>query len=92
MKGVGYKMKEFQYVIKDPVGLHARPAGLLVKQAAGFQSKITVSGNGKSCDAKKLIMLMSLGITQGMEVTCQIEGEDEEAAFEAIQKFFAENL
>ena len=90
MKGVGYKMKEFQYVIQDPVGLHARPAGLLVKQAAGFQSKITVSG--KSCDAKKLIMLMSLGITQGTEVTCQIEGEDEEAAFEAIQKFFTENL
>ena len=85
-------MKEFQYVIQDPVGLHARPAGLLVKQAAGFQSKITVSGNGKRCDAKKLIMLMSLGITQGTEVTCQIEGEDEEAAFEAIQKFFTENL
>ncbi len=37
-------------------------------------------------------MLMSLGITQGTEVTCQIEGEDEEAAFEAIQKFFTENL
>ena len=85
-------MKEFQYVIQDPVGLHARPAGLLVKQAAGFQSKITVSGNGKNCDAQKLIILMSLGITQGTEVTCQIEGEDEEAAFEAIQKFFTENL
>ena len=85
-------MKEFQYVIQDPVGLHARPAGLLVKQAAGFQREITVSGNRKSCDAKKLIMLMSPGITQGTEVTCQIEGEDEEAAFEAIQKFFTENL
>ncbi len=85
-------MKEFQYVIQDPVGLHARPAGLLVKMAAGFQSKITISGNGKSCDAKKLIMLMSLGITQGTEVTCQIEGEDEDAAFEAVQKFFTENL
>lgn len=85
-------MKEFQYVIQDPVGLHARPAGLLVKQAAGFQSKITINGNGKSCDAKKLIMLMSLGITQGTEVTCQIEGEDEDAALEAIQKFFTENL
>lgn len=85
-------MKEFQYVIQDPVGLHARPAGLLVKQAAGFQSKITINGNGKSCDAKKLIMLMSLGITQGTEVTCRIEGEDEDAALEAIQKFFTENL
>lgn len=85
-------MKEFQYVIQDPVGLHARPAGLLVKQAAGFKSKITISGNGKSCDAKKLIMLMSPGLTQGAEISCQIEGEDEDAAFEAIQKFFTENL
>ncbi len=85
-------MKEFQYVIQDPVGLHARPAGLLVKQAGGFQSKVTVECNGKSADARKLIMLMSLGIKQGMEVTCKIEGEDEEAAAEALQKFFQENL
>lgn len=85
-------MKEFQYVIQDPVGLHARPAGLLVKQAAGFQSKITIESGGKSADARKLIMLMSLGIKQGMEVTCKIEGDDEEAAAEALQKFFQENL
>lgn len=85
-------MKEFQYVIQDPVGLHARPAGLLVKQAGGFQSKVTVECNGKSADARKLIMLMSLGIKQGMEITCKIEGEDEEAAAEALQKFFQENL
>lgn len=85
-------MKEFKVVIKDPVGLHARPAGLLVKQAAAFKSKITISGNGKSADGKKLIMLMGLGIKQGMEVTCRIEGEDEDAAAEALQRFFEENL
>lgn len=85
-------MKEFQYVIQDPVGLHARPAGLLVKQAAGFQSKVTVESGGKSVDAGKLIMLMSLGIKQGMEVTCRIEGEDEEEAAKALQTFFRENL
>ena len=85
-------MKEFQYVIQDPVGLHARPAGLLVKQATGFQSKVTIESGGKSADARKLIMLMSLGIKQGMEVTCRVDGEDEEAAAEALQKFFQENL
>ena len=37
-------------------------------------------------------MLMSLGIKKGMEVTCRIEGEDEEAAAEALQKFFKSNL
>lgn len=74
------------------MGLHARPAGLLVKQAAGFQSKVTIESGGKSADARKLIMLMSLGIKQGMEVTCKVEGEDEDAALEALQKFFQENL
>lgn len=85
-------MKEFKVVINDPVGLHARPAGLLVKQAAAFKSKITVSGNGKSADGKRLIMLMGLGIRQGMEVTCRVEGEDEEEAAQALQNFFNENL
>ncbi len=85
-------MKEFQFIIRDPVGIHARPAGLLVKQAAEFQSSITINGNGKSADAKKLIKLMSLGIKQGMEITCQVEGEDEETACEAMKNFFNENL
>ncbi len=85
-------MKEFQYTITDPIGLHARPAGLLVKEIGAFQSKVTVSANGKDADGKKLIMLMSLGIKKGMEVTCRIEGEDEEAAAEALQKFFKSNL
>lgn len=85
-------MKEFKQVIMDPIGLHARPAGLLVKQAAAFNSKITLSCNGKSADAKKLLAIMGLGIKQGMEVTCQIEGNDEAAAFSSIQQFFKDNL
>ncbi len=85
-------MKEFEFTVKDPVGLHARPAGLLVKEAAKFGSSITVSGNGKSADAKKLIQLMSLGIKQGMTVSCRMEGEDEEAACAAMQEFLEGNL
>lgn len=85
-------MKELKYVIKDPVGLHARPAGLLVKAAGEFESTITITSNGKSADAKRLLMLMSLGAKQGMELTCQVEGEDEAAAAAAMQKFFEENL
>ena len=48
-------MRDFTYVIKDPVGLHARPAGLLVKKAGGFASRITIESEGKSAEAKKLI-------------------------------------
>ena len=82
-------MRDFTYVIKDPVGLHARPAGLLVKKAGGFASRITIESEGKSAEAKKL---MGLGIKQGAEVVCRIEGEDEDAAYEALAKFFEENL
>ncbi len=85
-------MKQFDYVIKDPIGLHARPAGLLVKLASSYQSKVTLEANGKSAECGKLIMLIALGIKQGTKVTCRIEGEDEEAAAQAIQKFIEETL
>ena len=78
-------MKEFTYVIKEELGLHARPAGLLVKEAKKFQS-------AKTAAAGKLIAIMSMGVKQGDEVTVQVEGPDEDAAFEALEKFFQENL
>ena len=83
-------MKEFTYVIKEELGLHARPAGLLVKEAKKFQSATTAKG--KTAAAGKLIAIMSMGVKQGDEVTVQVEGPDEDAAFEALEKFFQENL
>lgn len=85
-------MKEFQYVITDEVGIHARPAGLLVKAAKEYGSSVTLSCNGKSADVKKLMMLMSLGVKKGNEVTVTIEGDDEEAAAAGLETFFKENL
>ena len=80
-------MKEFTYVIKEELGLHARPAGLLVKEAKKFQSATTLAAKGKTAAAG-----MSMGVKQGDEVTVQVEGPDEDAAFEALEKFFQENL
>ena len=85
-------MKTFQYVIKDEVGIHARPAGLLVKEAKKFQSKITLEGNGKKSDAGKLMAIMSMGVKKGHTVTVTVEGDNEEADFETVEKFFKENL
>lgn len=85
-------MKEFSYVITDPEGIHARPAGILVKEAAGFTSSVKIAGNGKEADAKRLLALMSLGIKKDMEVTFTIEGDDEEAAATALETFMKENL
>ena len=62
-------MKQFTYTITDPVGIHARPAGLLVKAAKSFSSAITLEAGGRSAGATKLMALMSMGIKQGDAVT-----------------------
>jgi phosphocarrier protein len=85
-------MKSFEYVIKDSVGIHARPAGNLVKEAKKYQSKVTVTKDGKSAEATKLMALMGLGVKCGNTVTVQVDGADEEAAYAGMQTFFAENL
>ena len=85
-------MKEFQYVIKDEAGIHARPAGMLATEAKNFKSKITLVGNGREADALRLMAVMSLGLKQGAEMTVRVEGEDEEQAAEAMKAFLEANL
>lgn len=85
-------MKKFDYVIKDEVGIHARPAGLLVKEAKKYGSKITISKDGKSAEATKLMAVMGLGVKCGQSVEVAVEGADEDAAFEGIKAFFEANL
>lgn len=85
-------MKTFNYVITDEVGIHARPAGLLTKEAKKYSSQITIAKGEKTADARKLVALMSLGVKCKDEVTIRIEGEDEEAAFEGIKAFFEATL
>lgn len=85
-------MKSFEYIIKDEVGIHARPAGLLVNEAKKYASEITVTKAGKSAGAKKLMALMSLGVKQGETVTVAVEGADEDIAITELEKFFKENL
>lgn len=85
-------MKEFNYVIKDEIGIHARPAGLLVKEAKKYESKIVLSANGKKAEATKLMAIMGLGVRTGQTVEIEISGADEEAAYDGIKAFFEENL
>lgn len=85
-------MKSFQYTIKDEVGIHARPAGLLSKKAQEFESRITVECNGKSAQAARLMSIMSLGAKKGTEITVKAEGTDEEQAAKELLSFFEQNL
>lgn len=85
-------MKTFTYIITDEIGIHARPAGLLVKDAKKYTSKIVLSANGKSAEATKLMAVMGLGVKNGQEVEIAIEGGDEEFAFEGMKLFMEQNL
>ena len=85
-------MKSFNYVIKDEVGIHARPAGELVKACAAFPCKIMISNGTKSMDAKRIMGVMSLGVKQGTEISMSFDGEQEAEASAAIAAFLEEKL
>lgn len=85
-------MKTFTYTIKDELGIHARPAGLLVKAAGAFESEITIATEAKKANAKRMMAVMGLGVKQGTEVTITAEGADEDAAIAGMEKFLTENL
>ena len=85
-------MKTFEYTIKDELGIHARPAGLLVKEAKKYESECTITKDGKTKKLTQLMMLMSLGVKQGETVTVSVDGADEDAAVAALKEFFENNL
>ena len=86
-------MKTFDYTITDPVGIHARPAGLLVKEIKKYaDTAVTVTKGDKSVNALKLMALMGMGIKQGDTVTVGIEGENEDEVAAAIEAFFKANF
>ena len=81
-------MKEFNYVIQDEQGIHARPAGVLVKAANEFQSDIQIDKDGKKGDLKRIFGVMGLGIKKGDNIRVIIEGPDEEMAAQKIETLF----
>ena len=85
-------MKTFTYTIKDELGIHARPAGMLAETAKGFESTVTIEKDGKAVNAQKLMMLMGLGVKCGDTITVTVEGADEEAAAKAMEDFLSANL
>lgn len=85
-------MKEFKYVITDKEGIHARPAGAFVKEAAAFPCSVTIAKGDKSVDAKRIFGVMGLGVKCGEEITVRTDGENEEAASAALEEFLKANL
>jgi phosphocarrier protein HPr len=85
-------MKEFTYTISDPLGMHARPAGLLVKEAGQFSSSVKISKDGKPVDAKRIFAVMGLAAKQGQTITVTVDGPDEEIAAVKLEEFVKTNL
>lgn len=77
-------MKSLRVKIADPVGMHARPAAVLVKKAVQFKSDIEIEYNNTKVNAKSIMGLMSLGIPTGAEVQIHIDGEDEDTAYNEL--------
>ena len=85
-------MKEFVAIVKDPSGIHARPAGLLVKEINNYESEVKIELNDKSADGKRIFAVMGLGAKCGDALKIIINGKDEEDAFNNLKAFFDNNL
>ena len=85
-------MVSFTYVIKDKLGIHARPGLLLVQEAGKLTSNITINKGAKSGDAKRMFCVMNLAVKQGDQITVQVEGENEAADDEVMKNFLEHNL
>ena len=85
-------MIEFEYKITDEIGLHARPAGMLVKEAKKYSCSVTLCANGKESDATRLMSVMAMCVKCGTLVKVRIEGKDEQICAEELKSFFEKNL
>jgi len=85
-------MKEFKYIITDEQGIHARPAGVFVKEATACECNVTIEKDGKEVDAKRILGVMGLGVKKGEEIILRTIGTGEEEAMERLSTFLKENL
>lgn len=85
-------MVKFRYTIADPNGVHARPAGLLVREAQKFPCAVTLACGEKRADLKRLFAVLSLDIKHGETVEVAVEGDGEAEAAGALERFFRQNF
>ena len=79
-------MTEATTTIENKTGIHARPASVFVQTASKFKSKVQIKAKGKTVDAKSILMIMSMGLTKGTEITLVADGPDEKEAVETLKK------
>ena len=85
-------MESFTYTIKCEIGIHARPAAMLVKQTQSYTSEVILSAQGKRANAKKLLAVLKLGVSKEVKVTVTLEGPDEAKEAQRLEQYFQKNL
>ena len=85
-------MRSFKYQIQDETGLHARPAGKLVKLARELDSAVTLAAGERQADGTGLFAVLGLGVKKGTVVTVTVSGGDDESSLKLLEAFFRENL
>lgn len=85
-------MKQITFTVTDPQGVHARPAGVLIKKIKEFQCAATISKDDKTADARKMFAVPGLGIKCGESITLTFDGADEEQAASALAQTLAEHF
>ena len=85
-------MTGFDYTLTNPMGLHMRPAGVMVKRLGGVPCEVTLHCGQRSANAKGLFSVMALAAKCGETVTVEVTGENEQAVAEELQIFFKENF
>ena len=79
-------MTEATTTIENKTGIHARPASLFVQTASKFKSKVQLKAKGKTVDAKSILMIMSMGLVKGTEITIVADGPDEADAVNTLKE------
>jgi len=85
-------MRSFEYTIKDELGLHARPAGQMVKYLKTLPAQVTIRCDERKADGRKLFAVMAMAVEQGETVIVEVEGEGEEALCAELLSFFEDNF
>lgn len=85
-------MQIIEHTVQNPEGIHARPAGKLVKEAQRYASAVTLRKGQSTADLKRLFAVMGLAVKQGTPVIVEITGEDEQQAAQELRAFLQENF
>lgn len=85
-------MKQFQYTVQNPLGLHAQVASVIISSIRDFNCNITFERDNKTANAKDIFSLLNLFITKGNRLNIKIDGPDEEKAYEILYKTISQEL